>query len=461
MSNSRIETIAAVATPMGHGAVGLIRISGPSSLEALSRLFTSSRPGFASPGPYRLHHGHLRNTSGQILDEVLVSFMPGPGSFTGEDVVEISCHGSPMILRTVLEALQTLNIRAAHPGEFTQRAFLNGRMDLTRAEAVAEIINAATPTAALLAQSKLAGGLQERIHSLRSTLEGLRTQLCLAVDFPEDEVECLAPETLFNALADVQEQIRILLRNQETTRIWNDGALCVLAGPVNAGKSSLLNALLGRERAIVSEIPGTTRDYIEGTISLQGLSVRLVDTAGARPSQDPVELAGLAIGMELQARADLLLLVLDGSRRLKPHEKKLYSELPAGDTLVVLNKADLLGIDPEPTEPFRTRGVETLWISAKTGHGLDILQERIHSRLSSQAPPPTQGTLVPNLRQSLALQRADAEAQALLQDITAQVPYDLLGVRLELLCTILAEITGEITSEEVLHDIFSRFCIGK
>lgn len=461
MNTHRTETIAAVATPLGHGAVGLIRISGPRSLEAISRLFISSRPDFTGLKPYRLHHGRLKDASGRILDEVLVSFMPGPGSFTGENVVEINGHGSPVVLQTILEALLAQDIRAAHPGEFTQRAFLNGRLDLTQAEAVAEIINAATPTAALLAQTKLSGALQKRLLSLRSALEELRAQLCLAVDFPEEEVECLSPEAFLRVLEDVRKQVRELLHNHETTRIWNDGALCVLIGPVNAGKSSLLNALLGRERAIVSEIPGTTRDYIEATIHLQSLMVRLADTAGIRPSSDTVELAGLALGRELQAQADLLLMVLDASRSMEAHEAAFISDLPSANTLVALNKTDLPWAETDLVSFLQRLGLETLSISAKTGQGLDFLRERIRARLTVQAPAPSPGTLAPNLRQSLALRRADAELDALLQDLVAQVPYDLLGVRLESVCTTLAEITGEITSDEVLKNIFSRFCLGK
>lgn len=455
------ETIAAVATPVGHGAVGLIRISGPLSLPAVSRLFVSSRPDFARFLPHRLHYGYLKDGTCQILDEVLVSFMPGPNSFTGEDVVEINCHGSPMVLQAVLEALQVLDVRAASPGEFTLRAFLNGRMDLTRAEAVAEIINAATPTAALLAQSKLAGSLQRRIHALRDTLQELRAKLCLAVDFPEDEVECLAPEALLQALQDVREQISDLLQNHRQTRIWNDGATCVLTGPVNAGKSSLLNSLLGRDRAIVSEFPGTTRDYIEGAIFLDGLMIRLVDTAGTRPGADEVELAGLALGREMQSRADLLLLVLDGSVSPEPDARFLSSDLPPSRTLVLFNKADLPWSGTNPESVFAGKGYETLRISARSGLGLNTLKERIRSRLVSRAPVPTPGTLVPNLRQSLALKRAETELEDLVRDVTAGVPYDLLGVGLESACTILQEITGEITSDDVLNSIFSRFCIGK
>jgi len=461
MNAHRTETIAATATPVGYGAVGLIRISGPLALDVISQLFTSSRPDFSVFKPYHLHHGRLTDASGRIIDEVLVSFMPGPSSFTGEDVVEINCHGSPMVLQTVLEILQTHGVRAANPGEFTQRAFLNGRMDLTQAEAVAEIINAATSTAALLAQTKLAGSLRQRIRALKTHLEDLRAQLCLAVDFPEDEVECLPPDDFLRSVEEVRTQVRDLLCNHETTRIWNDGALCVLTGPVNAGKSSLLNALLGRDRAIVSEIPGTTRDYIEAVVHLRGLMVRLVDTAGTRPSEDEVELAGLALGRELQAQADLLLLILDGSRSLEAHEGSLLAELLPDKTLAVLNKADLFRGEPASASFLQRQGFETLHVSAKTGQGLDLLRARIRARLTAKTPAPAPGTLAPNLRQSLALRRAEQELDALARDIAAHVPYDLLGVRLESACTILAEIIGEISSDEVLTSIFSRFCIGK
>lgn len=461
MTAAKPETIAAIATPMGHGAVGLIRLSGPRSLDVVSRLFTSSRQGFTGFKPYRLHHGHLANASGHGLDEVLISFMPGPGSFTGEDVVEINCHGSPMLLQTILEVLLVHDVRPAAPGEFTMRAFLNGRMDLTQAEAVAEVINATTPTAALLAQAKLAGSLQRRIQALKTTLEGLRVQLCLAVDFPEDEVECLPPEVFLATVQETRTHVLDLLRNREQNRIWNDGALCVLTGPVNAGKSSLLNTFLGRNRAIVSELPGTTRDYIEETISLLGLVVRLVDTAGTRHSEDQVELAGLALGRELQAQADLVLLVLDGSRFLENETLCHVAFFSPINTMVVLNKADLTHAGPASPTHFQRLGLETLWTSAKTGQGMDALQKRIHARLTAQASAPKPGELVPNLRQSLALNRAGEELASLEHDINAQIPYDLLGVRLESVCSILAEITGAITSDEVLHAIFSRFCIGK
>ncbi len=482
-------TIAAVATPPGHGAVGIIRVSGSRAKAVVQTRFASTRPNFTVFRPYRLHHGHFLGVDGRILDEVLAAYMPGPGSFTGEDVVEIHCHGSPAVLRDVLESILAQGVLPAGPGEFSQRAFLNGRMDLAQAEAVAEIIAATSPAASLLAQTKLSGALSAWLQNLRSSLEALRAQLCLAVDFPEEDLECLAPEDFQRDVARIQDQIRVVLENVHRNRIWNDGALCVLSGAVNAGKSSLLNLLLGRERAIVSATPGTTRDYLEERLYLQGLEVRLVDTAGVRQDADEVEQAGLSQARRLQNTSDLILLVVDnstpgggsavafqptfhsespsaaqpGSSPIRPSEEDetILESFPTSKTLVVANKADLPRPDLEPVAPLAELGYPVVHISAKTGQGLDTLLDAMRSMLTSKAPAPRPDTLTPNLRQSLALERADQELALLRTDIQAGLPYDLLGVRLELTSSILSEITGEITSSDVLDSIFSKFCIGK
>lgn len=483
------STIAAVATPPGHGAVGIIRVSGPRARIAVLARFRSPHPKFTGFRPYRLHHGHILGEDGRILDEVLAVFMPGPGSFTGEDVVEIHCHGAPVVLQTVLESILVQGVLPACPGEFTQRAFLNGRMDLAQAEAVAEIIAATSPAASLLAQTKLSGALSAWLRELRSSLEELRAQLCLAVDFPEEDLECLAPEDFSRVVERIQGQIQAVLDNCRRNRIWSDGALCVLSGAVNAGKSSLLNLILGRERAIVSSTPGTTRDYLEERFYLQGLEVRLVDTAGVRQDADEVEREGLSQASRLQNTADLILLVVDNStpgkgisaaiqpafhsespsaaqpghspiRPLKKDET-IRESFPTSKTLVVANKADLPRPDLEPVASLAELGYPVVHISAKTGQGLEALQDSMHSMLTSKAPVPRPDTLTPNLRQSLALERADRELTLLRTDIHTGLPYDLLGVRLELVSSILSEITGEITSSDVLDSIFSKFCIGK
>jgi len=462
MTVSTTRTIAAVATPAGHGGVGIIRVSGSLAREIVCAHFVSSRPGFRALRPYRLHHGHFLDQHGNNLDEVLVSFMPAPGSYTGEDVVEINCHGSPMVLQRVLEVLLVHDhLAPANPGEFTQRAFLNGRMDLTQAEAVEEIIAADSPSACLQAQDKLSGALRAVVTKLKTDLETLRAQLCLAMDFPDEDIECLAPHDFRQSVTRIQTHIQHLISNREQNRIWNHGALCVLAGAVNAGKSSLLNLLLGRQRAIVSPEPGTTRDYLEERIFLQGLAVRLVDTAGLRGTDHQVEQEGLEFARTFRDQADLILLVVDNAIACPASMEQIQANFSLRKTLVAANKCDLPPDPHQPATDLANFGFEVIPISAKTGEGVDQLTNRIRARLTSHAPEPRPGTLNPNLRQSQALRRAQQELHGLQQDIALSVPYDLLSVRLEAACTALAEITGEITTEDVLNDIFSSFCIGK
>lgn len=458
---SKKDTIAAVATPPGEGGVGIIRISGADSLKIARTLFSSSQKIFKGFKPYTLHHGTIRDKAGQDLDDVLVSHMPGPGSYTGEDVVEINCHGGRAVLRAVLKEALALGARAANPGEFTLRAFLNGRMDLTQAEAVAEMISAPTKAALQLAQIKLSGLLGRKITELRARLEQLRAKLCVAVDFPEEELECLPPEELADGVSTAAGEIRELLAGVDRAKAWREGALAVLMGRVNAGKSSLLNALLGKNRAIVTDVPGTTRDYLEESVNLDGLHVRVMDTAGLRETEDRVERAGLTMSRELSKQADLVLFVLDGSE--EPASETLEAALNQGShrTLAVLNKSDISPARESLADELRAKGLETVSLSAKTGENLQYLCKRIRERILENSGEPDLGELAPNARQAEALNRALAELNALKNDTFSGIPYDLLGVRLETACAIMSEITGEITPGQVLDSIFDNFCIGK
>lgn len=461
------DTIAAIATPPGDGGVGIVRISGDRSRAIAARIFRPVRASFTDFTPYTLHYGRIVDGRDAVLDDVLVACMPGPGSYTGEDVVEINCHGGRAVLAAVLEEVLRCGARLAERGEFTYRAFMHGRLDLIQAEAVAEMIHAPTRSAAHLAQAKLSGLLGQRIAALRTRLEVLRAELAVAVDFPDDEVECLPPEALAGDVAGVRADIADLLRAVDRTRTWREGALVVLAGRVNAGKSSLMNGLLGRTRAIVTDQPGTTRDYLEETVTLDGLSVRLVDTAGMRadtvaaPRIDAVEAAGMAMGRELMDRADLVLLLADGTVPLDSGTLSLANELPLERTLAVLTRRDLSGFDPAHGTPLAGLGFELVDISSVTGHGLDTLCARVRERVLAGAGQPDPDELAPNARQAATLAEAAEELRQLEADALAAVPYDLLGVRLETACAILSSITGEITSQEVLASIFDTFCIGK
>ncbi|WP_174408411.1 tRNA uridine-5-carboxymethylaminomethyl(34) synthesis GTPase MnmE [Desulfovibrio psychrotolerans] len=467
------DTIAAIATPLGQGGIGIVRISGPQAGTLARRLFRSSSRTFRDFRPRVLHYGMVTDAQGEPLDHVLAVFMPGPHTFTGEDVAEFHCHGGPAIVTAVLEAALACGARSADAGEFTKRAFLNGRMDLTQAEAVAEMIAAPVKGGIRLARAKLDGELGRRIAALRQRLEMVRMKLCVAVDFPEEDVECLSPQEFLDDVEHVRHSLQSLLRNYDRARCWREGVLVVLAGQVNAGKSSLMNALLGRTRAIVTDIPGTTRDFLEEQLSFNGLPVRLVDTAGLRESGDIVEQEGVRISRDLAAQADLVLLVVDARLGPGSAEKELVAAVGAERVLLVLNKFDLLD-SPEWDERDEKdnragdtaaplSGCAQVRVSAREGRGLDALVEaaRAHILERMGGGEPAAGDVAPNLRQSMALRDAEEELRALREDIGSGVPYDILGVRLETACAMLSEITGETTPDDILNSIFSSFCIGK
>lgn len=458
------DTIAAIATAPGAGGIGIVRVSGPGALPILEKLFAPAGKGDYKP--WTLRRGRVQDTEGNTLDDSLAVFMPGPKTFTGEDVAELQCHGGPVLLAAVLEACLRAGARLAERGEFTRRAFLNGRMDLTQAEAVAEMIAAPSKEGARLAAAKLDGVLGQRIGDLRERVEHLRAQICLAVDFPEEEVECLPQEGFLSAIADVKAAVASLLAGFERTRCWREGVTVALAGPVNAGKSSLMNALLGRQRAVVTEYPGTTRDFLEEPIQLAGLPVRLVDTAGLRETDNPAEAQGIQLGRSMIESADVVLLMVDGTEGTTPDTWALLSELGPERTILVWNKSDLA------TPPPHWYGKETnlsvkpaahAVISARKGEGLETLAEAVRelALARSQGQEPEPGEAVPNLRQARSLTEVRGELEALEQDVLAGVPYDLCAVRLEGAASALAEITGLDTPEEVLNRIFASFCIGK
>ena len=465
-----MPTIAAIATAPGAGGIGIVRISGPQSREILSRMFSPASAKFSGVRPWVLHRGRALDHEGAPLDDVLAVFMPGPRTFTGEDVAEIHCHGGPFIVQAILETALRLGARAAERGEFSRRAFVNGRMDLSQAEAVAELIAAPSREALRYSLNRLDGLLGRKVTALRRRLEELRVQMSLAVDFPDEEVECLAPEAFAAVVEDVAAAVRGLLTGQRRAQVMQQGAVVVLAGAVNAGKSSLLNALLGRNRALVTDIPGTTRDFLEESCQLDGLPVRLTDTAGLRETDESVEEMGVALSRQKVRQADAILLLVDGGRLgpagaaadICPDEAVREVLEQAGDipVLLVWNKVDLA--EPAVWPPVWGHGRPCVRISASTGHNVDTLARRLRALLLDDGShtPPSDG-LAPNARQSLVLERALHELDALLADIAAGSPYDCCSVRLDAAAALLGEVTGLDSPEEVLNRVFSSFCIGK
>ncbi len=461
MSLRQNDTIAAICTPPGEGGVAIVRVSGVQAKAIATALFSSTSLKFQGFCPHTLHFGNFSDPDGIFLDQGLCVYMPKPHSYTGEDTAEFHIHGGYAAPQAVLEAVLQHGARMAERGEFTLRAFLNGRLDLTQAEAVAELIHAPTKAALHLAQAKLSGILGQRITELRRPLEELRRDLTVAVDFPEDELECLPPDIFLQKLDHALAQLDALLQSVQRARAWREGSMVVLCGPVNSGKSSLLNAFLGKERAIVSNIPGTTRDYLEENINLDGLLLRLVDTAGLRATQDSVEYAGMEMSRALAVQADMVLFVIDGSRAVEDKELETIQSMGLKNLFIVINKRDKPCAIPCPVDIFEAHGFDTLQVSASTGQGLEDLGATIRKHLLSGQGEPDPDEAAPNLRQAKILTQAKKELLGLRQDLQKGLPPDVLGVSLESACSLLASLTGEMTPEEILRQIFEDFCIGK
>ncbi len=469
MNDLESGTIAAVATAPGAGGVGIIRISGPKALDIISAMFRPSSPKFSGFTPRFLHHGHVLDAAGRDADDALVVYFKGPNSFTGEDCAEIQGHGGPAVLAALLDSVLSRGARMAERGEFTRRAFLNGRLDLSQAEAVAELIAAPSREGVYLASAKLDGLLGRKVSALRERLEYLRQRVCLAIDFPDEEGECLPPQEFSAITQEVAEGIRTLLAGYERARCWREGALVVLAGQVNAGKSSLMNAFLGRNRAIVTEKPGTTRDYLEEHTTLAGLPVRLVDTAGLREhSEDSIELEGMKRGQEMAENARCVLLVLDGKRAEAAsapeavfaafgEEKALLEKLGRSRCIAVWNKSDAAPL-PEDLRDFF--GAPLLAVSSKEGTGIDELCSAVRALCLGESAP-EEGDIAPNLRQADKLKQALAALDALEAAIALSMPPDLCSIHLEAASAHLADITGLNSTEDTLNSIFESFCIGK
>lgn len=466
---SGTDTIAAIATARGLGGIGIIRISGSSALLILQSIFhkqaaqppkkiTSVIVNFT---PRLLTHGWILDAQGKALDEVLAVYMPGPQTFSGEDIAEIHCHGGRAVLDAVLESVLNRGARLAQAGEFTRRAYLNGRMDLSQAEAVAEMISAPTREGVYLARNKLEGRLGETLGKMREQIDWLRASLYASIDFPDDmeEEDSGTQDQFQHRLAEIQATLEDLVQSHDRARLWREGALVVLAGEVNVGKSSLLNAMLGRRRALVSDIPGTTRDFIEENISLNGLPVRLVDTAGLREAGDSIEAEGIVLARELFNEADLVLLLLDNAETaLSPENAMLMAE-HAGKIFIALNKSDLRQGTPVAHE---LHGCPSISISAKTGQGLSELSDAIYKQITSRAGGLNfEQAAPPSLRQRHLLARVSEELARLSGEYSGRIPPELLSVRLDEAAALLADVIGLSNSEEILDKVFSSFCIGK
>jgi len=455
------DTIAAIATPIGQAGIGIIRISGPLSLEIAGKIFRPKNP---TPvlRSHQLYLGHLLEpSSGNAIDEVLLSFMRAPHTYTQEDVLEINSHSGYALLSKILEILLGQGARLATPGEFTLRAFLNGRIDLTQAEAVIDLINSRSERGLYLASQQVRGSFKEEIEGLRQKAIHILARAEVAIDFPEEETDVVFKEEETTRInEDLIKPIEALIEAHES-RVWVDGINTVIAGRVNAGKSSLLNRLLNEQRAIVTPIPGTTRDIIESTINIEGIPFRLMDTAGLRRVNDELERLGIDLTKRKLKESDFVLIVIDQSRPLGQDDLDTILQSKGKKALIVINKIDL------PSKLGQRADSETLSlfpsvkISALTGQGLDQLKKAMKDCILEGRLDTTSSHAVPNLRHRHALNNAlqffkDAE-----QRTRDEAPMEIIALELRSGLDALGGITGETTSEDVLDSIFSQFCLGK
>jgi tRNA modification GTPase len=465
-SRDAADTIVAISTPLGQAGIGIVRLSGPGAEPIARRLFRPHRPRRRWRS-HRLYLGHILDPQGDIIDEVLLSLMRAPHTYTREDVVEINCHSGYGVLRRILDLALAAGARLARPGEFTLRAYLAGRIDLTQAEAVLEVIRARTETHLQVAAAHLYGGLGRRLHQVRQDLLDLLARVEAALDFPDETGE-LSAASLQASLNLSLGFLQALADTYEAGRLLREGLLVVIAGRPNVGKSSLLNRLLDMERAIVTEIPGTTRDLVEEAITLGGVVVRFSDTAGLGPARDRVEELGIARTRERMQQADLVLYLVDGSAPLTPEDEESLAALAGRLGLAVINKIDL---PPGLSEVKLSQS--TPWpltkISAKTGQGIETLRAQIVAQalgggLKVQGEIITQARHHQHLRQCLAYLR---QARELLgpyekyETYGKEPPWELVALELGAAIHQLGEITGEEVGEDILDRIFAEFCLGK
>ena len=463
------DTISAISTPLGGGGIAVIRLSGPSAIRIASRGFKGKADLSTAPS-HTAHFGTFVSDAGAPIDDVVALVFKAPHSYTGEDVVELSCHGGMLVTRAVLEATITYGARPAEPGEFTKRAFLNGRMDLTQAEAVADLIYARSERAHRASIQQLRGRLSEKVNGIREQLTNAIGLLELELDFVDEGYEFTDKSTLVIEINGVLGEIDGLLSSYQIGRIYRDGVRVVIAGAPNVGKSSLLNALLSHDRAIVTDIPGTTRDTIEESLTIGGLLFTVTDTAGLRETADPVEAEGVRRTEEQLSNCDLVVLVLDCSRNLMEWEKAYVERLVSDGRIrqetciAAINKIDL----KRPENSFLVKagplsdGFRAVKISAKTGEGLSELKDAIVDTILKGKHLSSEGSVtVTNSRHYTALLNAKESLELSLQSLAAKESGEFVVLDLRAALDALGTITGVVTTDDILDSIFTRFCIGK
>ncbi len=457
------DTIAAISTPPGQGGIGIVRVSGRESFDVVRKIFKPIKPySIDEVKTQTMKYGHIFDpVSRETIDEVLVSFFREPHTYTRENLAEINCHGGALVVKRILELVIQNGARIAEPGEFTKRAFLNGRIDLSQAEAVIEVINSKTNAERKVSLNQLEGKLSEKIRGLRNLLIESIADIEAAIDFPEYDIEEVSREKISERIGTCLSQVKGLLKTFFEGRIIREGITAAIVGKPNVGKSSLLNALVQKEKAIITEVPGTTRDIIEEYIIIGGVAVKILDTAGLRQTEDRVEKIGIDRTKTAIERADLILLVLDGSEEVEEEDREIFKLVRERRAVIVINKSDLaarLDIN-EVRKVFAEK--EIIEISAKEEAGLDKIERIIKDMFIRNELEYDNLAVIANVRHKGILEEVEKELEEAARTVSAGLPVDMLSSAITQAADKLGEITGETVSEEVLHTIFSKFCIGK
>ena len=453
------DTIAAIATPLQPSGLGVIRVSGKQAVPLVGHLFKSRAEKLEKTESHKIVNGWIHD-DGKLIDNVLVIVMRSPRSYTTEDVVEIQCHGSPFIMRKILDLLLHHGARLAESGEFTQRAFLHGRIDLTQAEAVLDLAQASSELGSELAVQQLHGKLYNAIEKVKGQVVAAASLVEARIEFPDEDVEFLSRgeclRKIKTACADLE---KLLVHANQGLRV-REGFSVALIGRPNVGKSSLLNRLLGDQRAIVTTVPGTTRDYIEESIQIKGISFRLIDTAGIRNTKDLIESEGIRQTKNVMSRSDLVMLILDGGEKLNEEDLDLIRNINKNKTINVINKIDLLsGMIPDWTKQIS--GMESVLISARTGEGCDELESKLYKKATIGGIPHKDEIWITNLRQQQAAERALESLLQARQGLVQKKGEEFVAVDLRSCLNALGDIVGKTTPDDLLGQIFSKFCIGK
>ncbi|MDX1708967.1 MAG: tRNA uridine-5-carboxymethylaminomethyl(34) synthesis GTPase MnmE [Desulfobacterales bacterium] len=472
------DTIAAIATPAGQGGIGIVKISGNDAFSIAQAIFRplKSRPDQNAAqsrresqrrsfefDSHRLYYGHIIDPAdSRLLDEVLVSAMKAPQTYTREDVVEINAHGGAVVLQSILRLVLNQGARLAEPGEFTRRAFLNGRIDLTQSEAVIDVINARTQKNLALAAAHISGKLKERIQKSRNSLVELLTRVEAAIDFPEEVEDLVSPEKTIKMLQkEVLAPITDLIQNYIDAHVFRDGISVAVVGRPNVGKSSLLNQLVKKDRAIVTDMPGTTRDIIEEILNLQGIPVIISDTAGVHPTENPIEKIGIEKTLAHVNGSDLVLFLVEAHRPLGPDDHLIYDKIRSKRIIVVLNKNDLVGKDGPTPLPDDWKIDGQVCTSALYDQGINHLKDKVIGLAGGKKPLDLSATVVPNLRHKMLLETSLSAAESMIGLLQNRISSDLVAIHLQEAIDALGAISGDNVKVDVLDQIFSRFCVGK